>query len=253
MLQGGPFEQVTTDVGPLWMLTSDEVMRPYMLERGRWNEPTADLLRSLIRPGCRFLDVGASFGYFSVFAHHVAEGVEIDSVEPHPVIHSALHANLWTNNVPARRWRVALADTRTLLPMSSAPMNPGDSRLGEHAPDQRYDLVVPDVSADELFGGRSFDVVMVAVKGFETEVLLGMQRIVRASPGIVLIVEFSPASLRDRGLDPTEVVNTIRSMDFAVAVHDDWGIGNCAVEDVVAHCDSAGPNGHVNLVLRPER
>ncbi len=192
-------------------------------------------------------------GYFSVLAHKAAPSVEIDAVEPHPTIHDMLEANLWVNDVPARRWRVALADEHGMLPMSSAPMNPGDSRVGQQSSDGRYDLVIAVESADRLFEGQSFDVVKVDVQGYEPEVVLGMQAIVRRSPGIVLVIEFWPASLRDRGLDPEEVVNRYRSMGFALTVHDDWGVGHCAVEDVVAHCDSAGPNGQVNLILRPER
>ena len=251
-LQGGPFEKVDTDVGSFWMLASDEVMRPYMLERGRWDESTGDLLRTLIHPGCRFLDVGANVGYFSVLAKQSAPRVEVDAVEPHPTIFGMLEANLWANDVPARRWRVGLAGERLMLPMSSAPMNPGDSRVGQQRGDGRYELVVAVDSADRLFAGRSFDVVKVDVQGFEPEVLSGMQRIVRQSPGMVLVIEFWPAPLRERGLDPTEVVNRYRAMGFAIAVNDDWGIGNCAVEDVVSHCDSAGPNGQVNLILRPQ-
>ena len=252
-LQGGPFEQVDTDVGTLWMLTSDEVMRPYMLERGRWDEATGDLLRTLVRPGCRFLDVGANVGYFSVFAHKLAKGIQVDSVEPHPVIHSLLEANLWANDVPARQWRVALAAERRMLPMSSAPMNPGDSRVGQSSSDGRYDLVVPVLPADQLFAGRSFDVVKIDVQGFEPEVILGMEQVVRNSPGIVLIIEFWPAPLRERGLQPHDVLERYRQLGYSMAVHDEWGLGKCAVEDVVEYCDSAGPNGQVNLILRPDR
>ena len=197
VLQGGPFEQVDTDLGPFWMLTSDEVMRPYLLDRGRWDESTTDLLEELIRPGCRFLNVGASMGYFSVFAHRIGGAATVDAVEPHPVNHSLLEANLWADDVPARTWRIALADERRLLPMTSAPMNPGDTRLAQHSPDGRYEVVVPVISGDELFTGRTFDLVKISVQGFELEVLLGMQRIVRQSAGIVLVVEFAPGILRD--------------------------------------------------------
>ena len=64
---GGPFERIETDLGPLWMQTSDEVMRPYLLRRKAWEESTGALLRRLLRPGARFLDVGANVGYFSLF------------------------------------------------------------------------------------------------------------------------------------------------------------------------------------------
>jgi len=174
----------------------------------------------------------------------------VDCVEPHPVIHSLLEVNLWANEVPAQRWKVALGDERRMLPMSSAPHNPGDTRLGQLRADERYDLVVPVIHGDELFAGRSFDVVKIGVQGYESEVILGLQRIVRQSTGIVLVAGFWPTALRERGLEPDEVIRGYTAMGFDIAVHDNWGIGNCAVGEVVAHCDSAGPSGQVNLILR---
>jgi FkbM family methyltransferase len=250
--RGGPFEQIGTDVGQLWIQTSDEVMRPYLLRRQRWKESTGALLRRLLRPGARFLDVGANIGYFSVFAHRLACDIQIDAVEPHPVIESLLRANLWANGASARIHNVALGDSLRVLPMSSPPMNPGDSRVGAHTPDERYDLIVPVIPADELFARRSFDVVKIDVQGFEPEVILGMERIVRESPAIVLVVEFWPTALTDRGLDPAEVLDRYRRLKFHISINDDGGTGTCTADDVIEHCRSAGVGGQVHLILRRE-
>ncbi len=248
--EGGPFELIPTDFGPFWMQTSDEVMRPYLLRRRRWSDAAAELLRRILPPGGRFLDIGANVGYLSVFVHLLARDIQIDAVEPHPVLFDLLQTNLWGNNVRARTYNTALGDQRCLLPMSSPPMNPGDSRLGTHTPDGRYDLVVPVVPADDLFPRRTFDVVKIGVQGFEPEVVLGMQRIIHDSPAIVLVVDFWPTALVDRGLDPAEVLDRYRQMGLHIAVNDDGGTGTCAAEDVIEHCRSAGPNGQVNLILR---
>ena len=247
---GGPFELIPTDFGPLWMQTSDEVMRPYVLRRRRWGDAAAELLRRILPPSARFLDIGANIGYFSVFVHRLARGIQIDAVEAHPVHYGLLQNNLWGNNVPARTFNTALGDQRCLLPMSSAPMNPGDSRLGTHNPDERYELIVPVLPADELFAGRSFDVVKIGVQGFESEVVLGMQRIIRESPAIVIVADFWPEALLDRGLDPREVLDRYRQLGLHIAVNDDGGTGTCTAEHVIEHCRSAGPNGQVNLILR---
>jgi FkbM family methyltransferase len=248
--EGGPFELVETDFGPFWMQTSDEVMRPYLLRRKRWGDAAAELLRRLLQPGARFLDVGANIGYFSVFVHLLAKDIAIDAVEPQPVLYSLLQNNLWANGAPARTHNVALGDQRRLLPLSSAPMNPADSRLGRHEPDGRYDLVVPVMQADELFPRRTFDVVKVSVQGFEPEVVLGMQRIIRDSPAIVLVVDFRPSLLIDRGLEPRGVLERYRQMGLHIAVNDDGGTGTCTAESVIDHCRSAGSEGQVNLILR---
>lgn len=247
---GGPFELIETDFGPFWMQTSDEVMRPYLMRRKRWGDAPAELLRRILQPGTRYLDVGANIGYFSVFVHLLAKDIQIDAVEPQPILYSLLQNNLWANGARARTHNVALGDQRRLLPMSSAPMNPADSRLGVHEPDGRYDLVVPVIQADELFTRRTFDVVKISVQGFEPDVILGMQRIIRDSPAIVLVVDFRPSLLIDRGLDPREVLNRYRQMGLHIAVNDDGGTGTCTAEGVIDHCRSAGSEGQVNLILR---
>jgi FkbM family methyltransferase len=250
VFRGGPFEQLDTDVGTLWIQTADEVMRPYLQRRKTWDESTGALLRRLLRPGARFLDVGANIGYFSVFAHRLACDIQIDAVEPHPVVNSLLRANLWANGVNARIHNAALGDASRILPMSSAPMNPGDSRVGTRTPDDRYDLIVPVIPADELFARRSFDVVKIDVLGFEPDVILGMERIVSESPAIVLVVEFWPTALVERGLDPSEVLDRYRRLKFHISINDDGGTGTCTADDVIEHCQSAGADGQVNLILR---
>lgn len=247
--EGGPFEQIETDVGPLWMQVCDEVMRPYLLRRRQWQPSVAALLGKLLRPGARFLDIGANVGYFSLLAHRLGRQICIDAVEPHPVTFSLLEANLWANEARATVHNVALGDVRRLLPMSSAPMNPADARLGLRTPDNRYDLVVPVITADEFFPRRTFDVVKIDVQGFEPDVVLGMERIVRESPAIVLVVEFFPTSIKDRGLDPAEVFERYRQLGYHIAVTDDRATGTCTASEALEHCRSAGTDGQVNLIL----
>ena len=122
---GGTYELIETDMGPLWMLTLDEVMRPYIMKRKAWKQSTGALLTRLLRPGARFLDVGANVGYFSLFADRLEVDIQIDAVEPHPILHNLLQANLWANEVNARTHNMALGEKRRLLPMASPPDESG--------------------------------------------------------------------------------------------------------------------------------
>lgn len=248
-LVGGKFELVTTDVGEFWMSADDEVMRPYMQRRGAWEESERDLLGRLLHPGARFLDVGANVGYFSVFASKAAPGVQIDSVEPHPDIVPVLRMNLWTNQVNANIWPVALDSKTSVLPIASAPMNPGDSRVARPHQSDGYNIVVPALTADELFRGRTFDVVKIDVQGWEWDVVLGMQRIIRESRDIVLVVEFFPSGLRDAGDQPYDLLRRYRSLGFDVVMERDGSLVRAADGEIVELCDTAGPTGQVNLML----
>ena len=248
-LVGGDYELVKTDAGEFWMSADDEVMRPYMLRRGAWEESERDLLGRLLRPGARFLDVGANVGYFSVFAAKAAPGVQVDSVEPHPEIVPVLRMNLWANQVHANVWPVALDSKTSVLPIASAPMNPGDSRVARPHQADRYHMVVPAVTADELFRGRTFDVVKIDVQGWEWDVVLGMQRIIRESRDIVLVVEFFPSGLRDAGDEPYDLLRRYRELGFDVVTERDGALGRAADGEIVELCDTAGPTGQVNLML----
>src|SRR5437764_5257318 len=61
-----PCVSVTADVGTFWLPAGDGVMRPFLQRCGTWDPAVGGLLRRLLRPGARFLDVGAGIGYFSV-------------------------------------------------------------------------------------------------------------------------------------------------------------------------------------------
>jgi FkbM family methyltransferase len=184
--------------------------------------------RSPVRPD-RFLDVGAGVGYFSVLAADTADGVQVDSVEPNPETVDLLRFNLWVNHVGATLWPLALTDERRALPLDTiAESNLGDTRGVPLLAEQSYSVVAPAIAADELFQGRAFDVVKIDGPG------LGKRRPSRhaANP---------PRVARNDGY---------RRMGLHTIVVRDKTLEDLADEGVIVLCDSAGPEGSVNLLLR---
>lgn len=249
----GSFECLDTDVGPLWMSTQDEVMRPYLLSRKTWEPEEGKLLRMLMRPGCRFLDVGANVGYFTLMAARSVPDAVIDAVEPEPENLAALRMNLWTNRVRATVWPVALDARTASVGLTTAAANLGDTRSHEvdAGDDVAYSVVVASALGDDLFRGRSFDVIKVDVQGFELEVLTGLQGVIANSPGVRMVVEFWPASIRERGRDPYAVLAHYREMGFDICCNINDGLDRLGDAEIVQLCDGAGPNGQINLLLSP--
>jgi FkbM family methyltransferase len=243
------YEEVGTVLGPLWFDRRDEVMRPYVKRRQAWEESEGTLLRALITPGTRFLDVGANVGYFSLLAARAASRVTVDAVEPHPGSAAALRWNLWINHVPALVHQLALDDRRRRLVLDVAPTNIGDARVSDR--EASIDAIqVETVPADELFAGRSFDVVKIDVQGWESEVVRGMKQTIQRSPGIALVTEFWPAALRERDLEPLEALDVYHAMDLDTVTQVDTTLRRLSDEQIVEICDNAGPYGQVNLLLR---
>jgi FkbM family methyltransferase len=241
-------ERVRTAVGDLWVARTDQAFRPYLRRRGAWEEDEGALLRALIRPGCRFLDVGANIGYFSLFAFRSAPGISIDAVEPHPDTVRLLRWNAWVNHVAVRVWPYALDVGPGTVSMSAPDVNIGDCRVGPA--DRPGSFTVSSAAADDLFAGRAFDVVKIDVQGWEREVLRGMRRVLAGSPGVALVVEFWPEPLRERGVEPYSVLEEYRAMGLDVVTQ--VGDRLCRLDDdaIMLVCDNAGSYGQVNLLLR---
>jgi FkbM family methyltransferase len=246
----GPYMLVECDAGELWFDRADEVIRPYVERAGTWEPEEGRLLLDLTTPGCRFLDVGANIGYFSALLSKHRPGTTIDAVEPEPGNSTLLGMNMWHNNVDATIWPLALSSGERSLPLRLSVHNAGDTRTNAARPKQWYDVVAPAARGDDLFGGRGFDLVKLDVQGFELDVLQGMPLTLERSPGITVVAEFWPAALRERHLEPVDVLRAYREMGFEMVTQVDDDLRRLEDPEIIAICDDSGEWGQVNLVLR---
>jgi FkbM family methyltransferase len=251
-LPAADFEMMVVDVGKLWISRRDEVMRPYMARAGTWEPEEGKVLRSLAKPGCRFLDIGANMGYFSVLVNTAAPGVQVDAVEPDPTNVRVLRFNLWFNKVSGTVWPLALDDSSRALHLSDNEHNLGDLRTGRvdgGGDGVAAKWVVPAGSGDELFAGRSFDLIKIDTQGWEFEILVGIDLTLRRSPGVRIVAEFAPQILKDRGRDPLEVLARYREFGYAVRTVVHGEPADLANTEIMQVCLSGGREGQVNLLL----
>ena len=264
-LPADEYELIAVDAGHLWMSRRDEVMRPYMLRTGTWEREEGALLLSLVTPGCRFLDIGANVGYFSVLVGSAAPGVTVDSVEPNPDNVRALRFNLWSNRVDATVWPRGARQSRPLpravreRPQSRRPAQLPDHRSSGSERDRAVEpigeaggtggWVVPAAAGDDLFPGRGFDLVKIDVQGWEFEVILGLDAVLLRSPGVRIVTEFWPAPVRANDREPADVIARYRQLGYRVRVSQGDDLVELSDEEIVAVCDSGGPDGQVNLLL----
>ncbi len=245
------------------MSRRDEVMRPFMSRAGTWEPEEGRLLCSLIRPGERFLDIGANVGYFSVLVGNAAPGVSVDAVEPDPNNVRALEFNLWVNRVHACVWPLALDDNDRSLLLSGNKTNLGDLRCNRVVTNSNGNTpapqtpesyasrswVVPAASGNELFSGRAFDVIKIDVQGWEFAVLSGLTDVLDRSPGVRIVAEFQPDILRSQHRVPQEVLASYRRSGYRIRSQVGDQLLDQTDGQIVEMCDTAGSNGAVNLLL----
>jgi hypothetical protein len=156
---------------------------------------------------------------------------------------------VWRNgftNVVCFPW--ALGAEPDLAELRLSATNTGDHRLhGGTAggPTERVRVA----ALDEVLTIRPpVDVVKLDVQGNEEAALRGMERLLAASPSVLVTVELSPADARAAGSDPRALLSWYRSLGFALRVQppDEKGLVTLADDEILARADELE---HVNLVL----
>jgi len=161
------------------------------------------IIRSLVKPGMRVLDVGANVGYYALMlAHMVGEHGQVICVEPSPENLPELRLNVERNS---------LANV-SVIPMAVGAEN-GEARLlgginsGVVADGGAYSIQVKKI--DDLGVGK-IDLLKMDIEGHEGFALDGASRTL-AENRPVLFIECHPKLLRRAGDRVGRVVGILRA------------------------------------------
>jgi FkbM family methyltransferase len=201
----------------------DLSITPTIVKTGWW-EPWIDiLLRSLLQPGMTYVNAGANVGYHTVLGAKLVESYgKVFSFEANPHTYSLLKRTVYFNGFsertalyPAAVWDKAgdtrFRYTRRILGgggvSHAGPGKGAIDRGGKHPlremffddPDETHFIKVPTVTLDETVGSEAeaIDLLHMDIEGSEGPALLGAQDILRRSPALRLILEWSYNSVSD--------------------------------------------------------
>jgi len=183
----------------------------------------ADLFRDSIPHGGSVVDAGAFLGHHTLIAaRQVGPGGRVMAFEPNPASYRALRENVRENGYEKR----VIA-----LPLGIGAWSGRRSfYFGDDDP-HTGDLFVPErwmepeatrtVNFDSAIGGRAIDVVKLAVRGNEVEVLRGMRRTLELSPDVRLFVECDPTALSRAGTSVESLLEELRDLELRTRVVDE--------------------------------
>ncbi len=201
------------------------------------------LLRSTLRPGGVYVDIGANVGFHAVLAAGLV-GLEgrVVAVEPVPWTLDVLRANLWRSGVNATVFPVAASDTAGTAHLAVEQRHRSGARL-----DAGGSLVVEAAALDDLLPELVVDVLKVDVEGAEPLVLRGARALLARSPRLLAVVEFRNER-HASGESPAEVLDFYESLGFEVRLlRRDGTLGSGGAEAVL---NRAGHTPSLNIVLR---
>lgn len=244
-----------SDVGLLHLPARDSVIAPWVREYGNWEPAETAVLRSLLRPGDAFLDVGAHVGYHVLGAARlVGPRGHVLAVEPSARVLGLLRHNIAVNLpgelqdvvavLPAAAWDI---DARLSLVLSPDG-NSGATRVEPEA-DGELEAFALGGRAEVL--GRTWRLVMTDLEGYDQRALRGLLPVLRRDRPHVL-TEFNPGSIFAVGEDPVAVIEEYTSWGYDVRALATGLPDNASPEEIVRAAKESDP-GFVTLLLIPDR
>ena len=186
-----------------------------------WYEPEcATVCRQLIRRGDTVLDIGGHIGlYTRLFSRLVGPRGRVLVFEANPENVAVLRRNL-----RGRRYRnvevvwaaVSAADGEA--PLYVSPGHTNHSLLAGFTAATEV-IQAPTISMDSFLGRRAIgavDFVKSDTEGAEPLVIRGMDKTLRSSPDIKLLMEYNPMALRCGDTTPEQFTAMLESQGFEV-------------------------------------
>jgi len=172
-------------------------------ESGIWEPEETQFILDLLKPGQTFVDVGANIGYFTLLASRlVGSNGRVFSFEPDEDNYQLLSSNCELNrcgNVDAFKAALSNKTTEGRLYLSEANM--GDHTIYA-AGEDRKSTKISLLNGEDVFlnDDRKIDFIKIDTQGSEYQVLEGLSSTIEKNlPELVMIVEFSPNSMKKTG------------------------------------------------------
>lgn len=184
----------------LYIDSRDTVIAPQIMTLGHWERFNTAVVRRLVKPGMRFVDIGANCGYFSVLGGSlVGETGRVFSFEPQPRAFELLTSSLRANGYVLRSklYNVALSDHDGRARFRFRDGDFGGGSL--HIQDARVqsenftEIEVPVHRGDSLLQKHgAIDFIKIDAEGAEVAIIDGLTQTLAQSPNVHLLLEFNP-------------------------------------------------------------
>jgi len=235
---------------------ADFAIGPHLSRHGNYEPDVLAVLRRHLVPGNTFVDVGASFGYFSTqIGRHVGPSGSVIAFEPGPQNQSLLLLNLFANGVVgAEVHQMALSDNPGLFAYSRSGANGVVSAFGGDPRELANHDLVRASTLDRELCGRRVHAVKIDVEGAEGLVLSGGRSTLESSEPTI-VFEFSPPALESVSkMSGEDLLGLLVQLGYSIDVIDrpDATPANRSIREVMDRYERA-PESHLNLLAWHDR
>lgn len=188
----------------------DLSLAPHLALDGFWEAWITVALGRTMKAGFNCIDVGANFGYYTIFMAELSVSGKVWAVEPNPrlcdLLWKTIGINGYADRVELVRCAVGAAEGEATLAIPEAHFGgatilPTDDDEIMHERKNVRVSRLDDVIPEE----ERIDFIKMDAEGAEGDIWDGMPRILE-NPDIEIIMEFSPQVLDDKGVSTLEKI-----------------------------------------------
>lgn len=206
----------------MYLAGRGSVLLAWDMVSDRFEPGTTALVRTLVKPGMTFIDIGAHIGYYSLIASSlVGDTGKVYAFEAEPLTFKTLSKNLRHNkktNVEA--FHAAVADKTGEINLYQSHKGTEGirafNRTYRSKPTERG-VNVPSIALDDFFRAKQFpkiDVIKIDIDGGEPIAIKGMMETLRSAQGVRVVAEIYPLGLEAGGSSAKEYLRTWTALGF---------------------------------------
>lgn len=188
----------TTKFGDgIYVDTRDTSLAPHIMLSGDWEPWVTNAMKGVfakIGDGATFIDVGANFGWYTLFAHRVGKAARVFAFEPNPRLFDLLCGTLSINGMRVKttlsRYACTEVECERFLEFSWQELGGGLLTAIAKNRDRKYESVMGttlDVAVDAERLQTNGLIIKIDVEGGEVDALRGATKLLERKP--VLFVE----------------------------------------------------------------
>lgn len=203
--------------GYLMTLDLSDWSQRYTYLLGRYYEKEVQLLmKAALKPGDRFVDIGANIGMISLYAAYlVTDKGTVNSFEPNPDCIAAIESSVKANHLThVKLYPVALADKEDKLQLNLSSAHTGTAtlaKINDTVKSFEVDVVIGDNLL--LIDSTPIKMVKIDVEGFELRALKGIKKSLELSQPM-LITEFIDSHFERAGTSSNEIKIFISELGY---------------------------------------
>ena len=221
-----------------------------------YEEFSVDLFVSQLSSNSIVVDVGAHYGYYTLWAASRAPAGQVISIEPVAENFRLLRRNLDLNSLTnTETYNVAVSDSDGEVSFNVAEASDSSGIITHPLTKTVETRVLPSRSLDSLIGQRHIDLMKIDTEGHELQVLAGARGTLQANPEMRMLIEFNPKCLRAADREPEALLQEITDLGFEIFLCHDGRRRFCRLreEKLSGWRDIIGEHEYINLWCVPKQ